>query len=201
MSAANRAQRSSDSSSPPGCNAFTRGSDIHLAPHQEHQLPHEAWHVVQQKQGRVRTHGGNDQRYIYTDRYGWIDLRHFGAAGSLAQGWGSVVTEWLGFGNEVLQWATEWGDDYRSGFSPADIPSNAAGAEFGDDYVREDEPLSTSLERGFRTPAPVRRATRSPAAAACPPPIRPPAAAPTAARRTSRAPSPRSPTTPPSTTS
>jgi hypothetical protein len=215
--------------------AFTRGRDIHLAPYQEQQLPHEAWHVVQQKQGRVRrasrppqapmnadpaleheaarmgrravaakadpaaadalqtrsptqpvvqmapnqagtadpahlldmvrrleaegltreqildriseAHAGNDQRYIYTDRYGWIDLRHFGAAGSLAQGWGSVVTEGLGFGNEVLQWATEWGDDYRSGFSPEDIPSNAAGAEFGDDYVSEDEPLSDSLER------------------------------------------------------
>jgi hypothetical protein len=34
--------------------AFAQGSDIHLAPGQEHHLPHEAWHVVQQKQGRVR---------------------------------------------------------------------------------------------------------------------------------------------------
>jgi hypothetical protein len=33
--------------------AFARGSDIHLAPGQERHLPHEAWHVVQQKQGRV----------------------------------------------------------------------------------------------------------------------------------------------------
>lgn len=33
--------------------AFARGSDIHLAPGQEQHLPHEAWHVVQQKQGRV----------------------------------------------------------------------------------------------------------------------------------------------------
>lgn len=33
--------------------AFTRGSDIHLGPGQEEHLPHEAWHVVQQKQGRV----------------------------------------------------------------------------------------------------------------------------------------------------
>jgi hypothetical protein len=35
--------------------AFAQGSDIHLAPGQERHLPHEAWHVVQQKQGRVRT--------------------------------------------------------------------------------------------------------------------------------------------------
>jgi len=33
--------------------AFTRGTDIHLGPGQERHLPHEAWHVVQQKQGRV----------------------------------------------------------------------------------------------------------------------------------------------------
>jgi len=34
--------------------AYAQGSDIHLAPGQDHHLPHEAWHVVQQKQGRVR---------------------------------------------------------------------------------------------------------------------------------------------------
>ncbi len=34
--------------------AHTRGSEIHLAPGQENLLAHEAWHVVQQKRGRVR---------------------------------------------------------------------------------------------------------------------------------------------------
>lgn len=34
--------------------AFAQGTDIHLGPGQERHLPHEAWHVVQQKQGRVR---------------------------------------------------------------------------------------------------------------------------------------------------
>jgi Domain of unknown function (DUF4157) len=34
--------------------AFARGTDIHLAPGQEQQLPHEAWHVAQQRQGRTR---------------------------------------------------------------------------------------------------------------------------------------------------
>ncbi|OZG73984.1 hypothetical protein BTA51_09395 [Hahella sp. CCB-MM4] len=33
--------------------AYAQGCDIHLAPGQERHLPHEAWHVVQQKQGRV----------------------------------------------------------------------------------------------------------------------------------------------------
>jgi hypothetical protein len=34
--------------------AYAKGNEIHLAPGQERHLPHEAWHVVQQKQGRVR---------------------------------------------------------------------------------------------------------------------------------------------------
>ena len=34
--------------------AFAQGQDIHLAPGQEKQLPHEGWHVVQQMQGRVK---------------------------------------------------------------------------------------------------------------------------------------------------
>lgn len=33
--------------------AYAQGTDIHVAPGQEKHLPHEAWHVVQQKQGRV----------------------------------------------------------------------------------------------------------------------------------------------------
>lgn len=33
--------------------AYAQGNDIHLASGQEKHLPHEAWHVVQQKQGRV----------------------------------------------------------------------------------------------------------------------------------------------------
>ncbi|HEX7976601.1 MAG TPA: DUF4157 domain-containing protein, partial [Anaerolineales bacterium] len=33
--------------------AYTQGTDIYVAPGQERHLPHEAWHVIQQKQGRV----------------------------------------------------------------------------------------------------------------------------------------------------
>lgn len=34
--------------------AYAQGTDIHMAPGQEKHLPHEAWHVAQQKQGRVQ---------------------------------------------------------------------------------------------------------------------------------------------------
>lgn len=37
-----------------GALAYTQGEDIHVAPGQEKHLPHEAWHVVQQVQGRVK---------------------------------------------------------------------------------------------------------------------------------------------------
>ena len=34
--------------------AYTQGTDIHVGPGQEQHLAHEAWHVAQQKQGRVK---------------------------------------------------------------------------------------------------------------------------------------------------
>ncbi|TCD01781.1 eCIS core domain-containing protein [Pedobacter psychroterrae] len=45
-----------NSSKPASLNAhaYAQATDIHLGPGQEQHLPHEAWHVVQQKQGRVQ---------------------------------------------------------------------------------------------------------------------------------------------------
>ena len=37
-----------------GALAYTQGSEVHVGPGQEQHLAHEAWHVVQQKQGRVK---------------------------------------------------------------------------------------------------------------------------------------------------
>jgi len=34
--------------------AYAQGADIHVAPGQEKHLPHEVWHIIQQKQGRVQ---------------------------------------------------------------------------------------------------------------------------------------------------
>ncbi len=34
--------------------AYTQGAGIHVGPRQERHLPHEGWHVVQQRQGRVK---------------------------------------------------------------------------------------------------------------------------------------------------
>ncbi|HKJ43240.1 MAG TPA: DUF4157 domain-containing protein [Sunxiuqinia sp.] len=46
--------RNSDKPAKLQAHAYAQGTDIHLAPGQEKHLPHEAWHVVQQKQGRVK---------------------------------------------------------------------------------------------------------------------------------------------------
>jgi hypothetical protein len=47
--------------------AFAEGSDIHIAPGEERHLAHEAWHVVQQKQGRVMASGQVGGRQINDD--------------------------------------------------------------------------------------------------------------------------------------
>ncbi len=45
--------KNSDKPQQVGALAYTQGNNIHLAPGQEKHLPHEGWHAVQQKQGRV----------------------------------------------------------------------------------------------------------------------------------------------------
>lgn len=48
-----RVHRNSPAPARIGALAFAQGRDIHLGPGQDRHLPHEAWHVVQQVQGRV----------------------------------------------------------------------------------------------------------------------------------------------------
>lgn len=49
-----RVHRNSAKPAQLNAHAYAQGGDIHLAPGQEKHLPHEAWHVAQQAQGRVR---------------------------------------------------------------------------------------------------------------------------------------------------
>jgi Domain of unknown function (DUF4157)/DNase/tRNase domain of colicin-like bacteriocin len=50
-----------------GALAYAQGAEIHLGPGQEQQLPHEAWHVAQQKQGRARADAQVDGRPVASD--------------------------------------------------------------------------------------------------------------------------------------
>ncbi|MFB9326525.1 DUF4157 domain-containing protein [Paenibacillus aurantiacus] len=49
-----RVHRNSTKPQQLGALAYAQGTDIHVGPGQEKHLPHEAWHLVQQKQGRVK---------------------------------------------------------------------------------------------------------------------------------------------------
>ncbi|MEW6346945.1 MAG: DUF4157 domain-containing protein [Pseudomonadota bacterium] len=68
--------------------AYAQGNHIHLAPGQEHHLPHESWHVVQQKQGRVRanlqlqTSDDEDEVHDEGEEYDLDDEQDLEASGS-----------------------------------------------------------------------------------------------------------------------
>lgn len=86
-----RVHRNSSEPAKLGALAFTRGTEIHLGPGQEQHLPHEAWHVVQQKEGRVRAttqmkgDAVNDDSRLEreADRMGDASLVHRGPPGPL----------------------------------------------------------------------------------------------------------------------
>jgi len=65
-----RVHRNSSKPAALQAHAYAQGQDIHLGPGQEKHLPHEAWHVVQQAQGRVKktlSHGAigiNDSPHL-----------------------------------------------------------------------------------------------------------------------------------------
>jgi hypothetical protein len=48
--------------------AYSRGTEIHLGPGQEEHLAHEAWHVAQQKQGRVSANAQVNGMAVNDDR-------------------------------------------------------------------------------------------------------------------------------------
>src|SRR5579859_1316928 len=85
--------------------AYAQGPNIHLAHGEERQLPHEAWHVVQQMQGKVRPTtrvegvGVNDDASLEceADRMGALALQmkaaDGGAARPLRRGYSPAVVQ------------------------------------------------------------------------------------------------------------
>ncbi len=90
------------------------------------------------------------KRYFYTSTYGWVDSRHFAEAAHLiidnnlyswyATSLGYVAESWQTFRQAVGL------DDYHSGFSPEDLPSNDAGINFAKS-VGKGESLADAFER------------------------------------------------------
>lgn len=103
---------------------------------------------------RNQTEGPGDWRYVYTEEKGWIDFKHFFAAANQAASVGEAVTDALGVGMELFQTVT----GSTSAFSYEDLPSNATGADFGDDvFDPNGAPLSqqvASYVNGLRPTVP-----------------------------------------------
>ncbi|MEM8999765.1 MAG: DUF4157 domain-containing protein [Bacteroidota bacterium] len=113
-----KVHRNSDKPAQLQAHAYAQGTDIHLAPGQEKHLPHEAWHVVQQKQGRVKPtmqmKGGvnvNDDKGLEkeADVMGAKALTQMkpnaneNLRNTLAVG-GLIQLKWIGDGGPVLIW-------------------------------------------------------------------------------------------------
>jgi len=97
------------------------------------------------------------KRYIYTDDYGWIDMKHFYRLaldtltdlrdGNIA--FGVMKNRLRGWGQECISFIGEWGGDYRSTFSYEDLPSNEAGIAFAEYLYKhgKDIPLESLFLR------------------------------------------------------
>lgn len=82
-------------------------------------------------------------RYLYTTEGGWIDQKHFFKAAAVALERGEMDTNILGIGFEFVEQIGT-----SSFLSYEDLPSNRAGADFGDDYFYPDgSPLSSQAGR------------------------------------------------------
>jgi len=84
------------------------------------------------------------KRYVYTRDGNWIDLLHFFSAARYGQSVGEVVTNILGWFNEVVQ-AIGWDESAHPFGGGEDLYSNAAGADFGDEYVNNAQSLADNV--------------------------------------------------------
>ena len=84
----------------------------------------------------------SSQRFIYTEKGGFIDLRHFFAASSYSKDIGVKPTLVLGEYNEKFQEFTF----NPSAHNPEDRPSNKLGAEFGNANKNESNVLQSFAE-------------------------------------------------------
>jgi len=101
----------SDKPSQLQAHAYAQGTNIHLAPGQERHLPHEAWHVVQQKQGRVQPTKQLKSKTLFNDDEGLekeadvmgtkaLQLKPDNAHIPSTIGMAAAVTQLLSFGSE-----------------------------------------------------------------------------------------------------
>ena len=81
-------------------------------------------------------------RYIYTEKKGWLDSKHFFTAAEKSNEFGGALTKLLGYGVELQQL---WKGD-ESAFSYEDLTSNDSGVDFKSSM---DENKNTSVGASF----------------------------------------------------
>jgi hypothetical protein len=83
--------------------AYAQGTDIHLGSGQEKHLPHEAWHVVQQKQGRVKPTMQMKGKVNVNDDAGLEKEADVMGAKALAMGGNSGAVPYRGIGGQYVR--------------------------------------------------------------------------------------------------
>jgi hypothetical protein len=141
-----RVHRNSGRPAQIGALAYAQGSEIHLGPGQERHLPHEAWHIAQQAQGRVQP---------TAQAAGGVSINADPSLESEADRMGAVAAQ---RGAEAVQ-AVEDHDDDGASFEPEPDPQadsesatdsdTAAHAHGGGDadHDRDDEADSAPPQR------------------------------------------------------
>lgn len=117
--------------------AYAQGTDIHLAPGQEAHLPHEAWHVVQQKQGRVKPTRQLKSKVNINDDAGLEKEADVMGAKALQQ------TNVKAIQRKELQPADPYGSENSSG-KGANIQGNTAPIQR--QYLKSTDPNSKSAQ-------------------------------------------------------
>ena len=77
------------------------------------------------------------RRYLYSPKWGWIDMRHFAAAANYSEKWYLSGHDVLTFG-ELKEWKQSLkGEDEGSAYNYEDFVSNLLGVYFGTQYSRD----------------------------------------------------------------
>ncbi len=86
------------------------------------------WGIFLPLSENIQASGTSKNRYLYTAKGGWVDLKHLSAAAAYTYLHGRTLTLALGLSTEKAQ--SQGIEAYSSGFGFEDLPSNKIGADF-----------------------------------------------------------------------
>lgn len=100
-------------------------------------------------EGPSKTKSLVDRRYLYSLKWGWIDMRHFAAAAYYSERWYLSGHDVLTFG-ELKEWKQSLkSEDEGSAYNYEDFISNLLGVFFGTQYERDNKKSYVSNLRAY----------------------------------------------------